>query len=69
MGTFLLKYGGKYHTTIFPKIAILAIVFVYQMQSSEDSIPNICSLSHFFQQIEDDKMNYDPTEYPKKKII
>jgi hypothetical protein len=33
------------------------------------NIPDICSLSQFFYQIEDDRMSYEPIEYPNKKII
>ena len=65
--TFLMSYGRKYYTTILPKITISPTMFFYQMRRSVDSLPNICSLSLFSNQIEDDKMNCEPTKLPKQE--
>ena len=62
-------YGRKCYTTIQPEATIWPIVSVYQIESNEDILPNICLLSQFAHQIEDDKMNYELTEYQDKKII
>jgi hypothetical protein len=69
MVSFLLQYERKCYTTILPRVTIRTIVFIYQRQSDEGSIPNICSLSLFLHQIEDDRMSYEPIEYPNKNII
>ena len=45
------------------------ILFVYQLQNIEDTLPNISLLSLFVHPIEGDNMNYEPVEYPNKKII
>jgi hypothetical protein len=39
------------------------------LNSNKGSLPDICSLSQFGHQIEDDRMSYEPIEYPNKKII
>ena len=69
MGSFLLLYGRKCYTTIQLEATIGPIVSVYQIQSNEDILPNICLLSQFAHQIEDDNMSYELTEYQEKKII
>ena len=69
MGSFLLLYGRKCYTTIQPEATIWPIMPVYQIQSNEDILPNICLLSQFSHKIEDDKMSYELTEYQDKKII
>jgi hypothetical protein len=35
----------------------------YQRQSNKGILPDICSLSRFVHQIEDDRMSYEPIEY------
>ena len=50
-------------------VTLGTIVFVYQRQNNEGSLPDIYSLSQFVHQIEDDRMSYEPIEYPNKKII
>ena len=57
-----------YHT-IQPEATIWPIVSVYRIQSNEDILPDICLLSQFAHQTEDDKMSYELTEYEDKKII
>ena len=39
------------------------------MQSKVDRLPNTCSLFMSTHQIKDDKMNYELTGSPNKKII
>jgi len=69
MGSFVLQYAMKCYTTIQREETIWPIVYVYHIQSNEDILPNICLLSQFSHQIEDDKMSYELTEYQDKKII
>ena len=67
MGSFLLQYGRKCYSTIQPEVTTWPIVFDYQIQSNEDILLHICSLSHFSHQFEDDKMSYELVEYLNKK--
>ena len=44
-------------------------LFIRYKQGNEDILSNICLLSQFAHQIEDDKMIYELTEYQENKII
>ena len=52
--SFLLQYERKCYTTILSRVTIWTIVFVYQIQRNQGSLPYIFSLSQFVHQIEDE---------------